>query len=108
MRCAKRGSVEKRLIRCVAVGNLIRAEGIRIIQKDIEDSTMEDIGHKSRWYTRSGSNRSKQDRPTSTELQGNGFYENSGDKDCADEEGDTQGSSGNVRRIYLRTLNEWK
>lgn len=81
LRCARKASLKKRLLRCVAVGNMKRTDAPRVIRSDVQGLELDDgLGPEP-----------------SGESGIEGVKDGSGSKDF----------SGNIRRLYHRSINDW-
>lgn len=106
MQYAKRSSLEKRLLRCVAVGNMKREDALSVIKDDVEEiwKSGEDIEEEledgeEEEISRSIS-RGEEDVSDDIDKEGR-MDDRNGDIECNCK------FSGNVRRLYDRAMNDW-
>lgn len=106
MQYAKKSSLEKRLLRCVAVGNMKREDALSVIRDDVEmiwkaggdmekDETDFDKDEENQEMTTTEHDLTENIRDGTTSDAMNGDME-----DCGH-------FSGNIRSLYNRSMNDW-
>lgn len=103
MRYAKRSSAEKRLLRCVAVGNMEREHALSVIRSDVEEGV------------RKGDLFDDNVVEGEDDEGGDNIMEQNNEMGCLDDRssnGSASGPkvidfSGNVGRLYDREMNDW-